>query len=227
MTKISERLARQHFHRTQAALVAELSRKVRQALLKAATAAGFEESTDCAALTVERAPAPVAPARMAASHPGNEADRQQARRRYEVCLEHYRSVVRAQDAHREGDDVGTAVALFVTANIQALRQVAVTPDILARLARQLTGVVRSTSAWATAPTRERQFYFEQMAILSVLIGTTTKHAAAQGEAAIANVQRSARGYLQALLGLNPDALSLGAEGLRLVQQQANAVAERA
>ena len=39
---------------------------------------------------------------------------------YERCLTHYRSVVRAQDAALSVDDVGAAVANFVTASMMML-----------------------------------------------------------------------------------------------------------
>jgi hypothetical protein len=222
MSKMSERLARQRADHRQAALVEALSRRVRQALLDAVTNLADGQS-DAVALTVERSKQPTAPARMAAQHPGGASEQNQARIRYERCLEHYRAEVRPQDAGRGVDDVGAAVALFVVANFRALAPVEVTAEALAQLERQLTGVVRSTSAWATAAASERQFYFEQMAILAVLVGTMSAHAVSQGADAVANVQRAARGYLQQLLGLNPDQLTLGSAGLQLKPAAAAAV----
>lgn len=214
MSRISERLARQRAEQRQAALIEALSQHVRQALLDAVTNPPAEHSDVCA-LTIAPAQRPTAPARLATQQPGGAAEQQQARIRYEVCLDHYRRYVRPQDAALGVDDVGAAVALFVTANFQALGPVEMTAAALARLERQLTRVVRSTSAWATATASERQFYFEQMAILAVLVGTMAAQAKAQGADAVANVQRAARGYLRQLLGLNPDQLMLGADGLQL------------
>ena len=110
------------------------------------------------------------------------------------------------------------MAHFVAANLRALHGVDVTPQALLRLERQLAGVARLSSAWDTAPARERQFYFEQMAILAVLIAESAAQALMQGPAARANVQRAARGYVQRLLGLEPDHLTLDADGLALRAQ---------
>jgi hypothetical protein len=168
---------------------------------------------DRAALTVEAARVSMAPGKLAAAHPA--AARAEARALYERCLAHYRTQVRAGQADAGMDDVGAAVAHFVAANIRALQGVTVTPQMLLQLERQLGGVVRVSSAWATASARERQIYFEQMAILAVLIGESAAQAVLQGPAALANVQRAARGYLQQLLGLNADHLTLDDHGLAL------------
>jgi hypothetical protein len=87
--------------------------------------------------------------------------------------------------------------------------------MLLQLERQLSGVTLRSSAWDEASARERQNYFEQMAILAVLIDASSAQAVHQGPAAVANVRRAARGYLQQLLGLNADELRLGACGLTL------------
>lgn len=197
------------------ALIEDMSRLVRKALATAITRLGGDERSDRAALTVERAHRPVAPARLASVHPGGGLAQQLARQLYERCLQHYRKVVRACDADRSVDDVGAAVACFVAANFQALRGEQATPQMLLKLERQLSGVVQASAAWADASAAERQFYFEQMAILAVLIGESSAQAPRQGEAAIANVQRAARGYLHDLLGLDPDLLRVGPDGLQL------------
>jgi len=192
----------------------DITRLVRQALFDAVINTDDAIRGDHVALTVERAATPTAPARLARSHPGDDAARTQARAMYERCLRHYREVVRAQDAASMHDDVGAAVACFVAAAMQALHGTSATPATLLRLERQLGGVVQRSASWSTAGAQERQFYFEQMAILAVLIGESAALARSQGPAALANVQRAARGYLQQLLGLDPRALALDAQGLR-------------
>lgn len=77
--------------------------------------------------------------------------------------------MRAQDQEREVDDVGAAVAAFVAANLSALQGTRVTPHTLSCLERQLGGVARLSSDWCRAPLHERQAYFEQMAVLAVLV----------------------------------------------------------
>jgi hypothetical protein len=85
--------------------------------------------------------------------------------------------------------------------------------MLRALERQLHGIARTSSGWKSAPVEERQAYFEQMALLAVLIAESAAQASSQGAAAVAKVQQAARGYLRQLLGLNPDHLTLGPEGL--------------
>jgi hypothetical protein len=196
------------------AWLASLSRQVRQSLFDSVFGSADSASSEPApALTIERAPTPIGPTRLALRHPGNAADRQAARALYERCLGHYRSVLRAEDAVLDVDDVGAAVAAFVAANFEALRGVRATPEMLRRLERQLRGVVRLSSGWDTASIDERQAYFEQMAILAVLIAESSMQAVTQGPAALANVKRAARAYLNELLGLDSNALTLGPEGL--------------
>ena len=208
---------RAHNERRQAALMAAVSQQVRQALFASVLVGADEEaaSKDRSALTIPRALASIGPAQLAARHPGGGEARQQARALYERCLAHYRNVLRAADAALGADDVGAAVAAFVAANVEALHGVQATPEMLLRLEYQLGGVVRSSSGWDTADAYERQAYFEQMAVIAVLVSEASKQAAAQGPAAVANLKRAARGYLTELLGLEPDALTLDATGLVL------------
>ena len=201
------------------ALVKAMSQIVRQAAADALE--GFDgdalEDIDGRAgesgptLTVERAAVPIAPLRLAC-HLGNPKAREQARQLYERCLAHYREQARRPGDDERIDDAGAAVARFVAVNIEALHGVHATPGMLRRLERQLAGVARTTSAWATAGVTDRQAYFEQMAILAVLVGASSAQAVSQGRAAIANTRRAARGYLKQLLGLDPDRLTLDADG---------------
>lgn len=194
-----------------AALANDLARRVRQAIFDAALNSAAAHDP----VAVPRGALPIAPARLARMHPGGPAAQAQAQLLYTNCLRHYREVVRRQDNESGLDDVGAAVACFVAANLQALHGVRTTPAMLLQLERQLGGVAQSSAAWATAPASERQCYFETMALLAVLIGESSVQAPSQGAAAVANVQRAARGYLQQLLGLDPQALTLDAQGLAL------------
>ena len=197
-----------------AAFAAAMAQQVRQTVLDAILQIdGATAAADRPALTVARAAQPIAPARLASAHPGDGVGREAACRLYERCLAHYRQVVRPQDEARGVDDVGAAVAAFVAANLGALHGTPVTPHMLLRVERQLGGIARLSSDWAHAPAIERQAYFEQMAVLAVLVGESSAQAASQGAAARANVRRAARGYMQQLLGLDPDHLVLGPDGI--------------
>jgi hypothetical protein len=128
---------------------------------------------------------------------------------------HYRTAVRADDAARGVDDVGAALARFVAANVEALTGTHATRGMLRRLENQLVGIVRRSPAWSVADVQDRQAFFEQIALLSVLMADCTAQAHLQGQAAIDNLQRAARGYLRQLIGLDPEWLTLGSEGLAL------------
>lgn len=195
------------------ALIEALSQRLRQAI----GAALWGDDPDAAAppLLVERAAAPIAPERLAGAHPGGAAAQAQARGLYERCLGHYRSVVRAHESALAFDDVGAAAARFVAVNLRALRGIAASPVMLQRLENQLGHAMRRSASWSRAPLGERQACFEQFALLAVLVDESSRQAQEQGPAAIANLRRAARGYLQQLLGLDPDRLGLDAGGLSL------------
>lgn len=194
---------------------AGLSQQLREALFDALIPLGGRTASDEPALTVERARQPIAPALLAASCPGNAAARQEMRALYHRCLAHYRRLRRTGQADAGVDDVGAAVADFVAANMRALHGTEATPAMRLRLERQLVGIVRASAAWSQAHARDRQLYFEKMAVLGVLIGESAVHAMRQGPAAIAHVQRAARQYLRELLGIDPDRLTLSDAGLAL------------
>lgn len=216
----SSRTANPHRH---AALVADMSRLVRRALAERfeRLEAPASNGTDHTALFVARAHDSIAPARMAAQQRGKPGVRAQTRELYERCLQHYRETLRAVDAQRGIDDVGAAIARFVAVNIHVLRngnstpRVRITSKMLLRMERQLSAVVHEGSVWSNSSAVDRQFYFEQMAILSVLLVETSRYATSRGPAAVAEVQSAAREYLQQFLGIDPDLLTLGPDGLTL------------
>lgn len=153
---------------------------------------------------------PIAPALLARAHAAPAA-RQEAQRLYERCLKHFRA---RWQHHAAMDDAGLAAAAFVLANVAALQGVAPDADDLARTERQLRALL-GRAGWAQAPLRDRQSGFEQFAVLAVLVGESTVQAASQGPAAVANLRRAARGYLQQLLGPGAERLALGPQGLVL------------
>ena len=170
-------------------------------------------NTDFAALIVERAGTARAPAWMAAAQSTDARARKSARDGYERCLEIYRTVVRPQDTTY--DDAGAALAFFVAINLNALHDLPTTPETLLVLERQLLGLARQASGWDSASISERQFYFEQMAMLGVFMAGLLANARTEGAAALVKVQKAARGYLRRVLGMEPDLLTFGARGLTL------------
>jgi len=220
-TMSKPRSANRRAGRSPIALGSSLSQQMNKALFELLTRLGDEEDASPAQLLVARAPKSVAPDRLARMRPGDAAAQEQLRATYEECLRTYRSVVRVKDAGLETDDAGAALAFFVAANLYALTDVEATPEILARLERQLGVLARVTSAWDTAPMAQRQIYFEQLATVGVFVAAMAQHAKSQGLDAIAAVQRAARGYLQHVLGLDPDLLTLGPDGLALRSAQRN------
>lgn len=196
------------------ALARDIAQQLRQALAHTLLDAGAP-GDDLPALTIEPAAQPIAPALLARSHPGGPKARKEAHALYARCLRHYREVVRPEDRKLGLDDVGAALAYFVAANVYALQGTVILPPMLLRLEQQLRGIVGRSPQWASGDARDKQSYFEQLAVLGVLVGESAAQAAAQGPAAVANVQRAARGYLQQLLGLNADLLTIGPDGLSL------------
>jgi hypothetical protein len=202
-----------------------LSQQLGSILFEALMQAG-EAGRGGAALTVERAETPTAPARLAAGQPVDAAGRAHLHEIYERCLHAYRTVVRARDAGCPQDDAGAALAYFVAANIGALQGVEPGPDVLEVLERQLLGVARLVTAWESASVAERQQYFETMATIGVLVTGMGRRARLEGGAVQIHVRRAARAYLVQLLGLEPDLLRLDAAGLslRAPHEEAHAVA---
>lgn len=197
------------------ALALGMAESLRHALFRSFVRLGDEAAAGPAeALTVAQAAKPTGPARLAARHPPGP-DRVQALARYTRCLAHYRQQLRPEDTARGVDDIGVAAALFVAANLGTTQAVALTPLLLQCLAQQLGSVVRHCGAWSTASTADHQSYAEQLAVVAVLVGESWAQALLQGEAAQANVQRAARGYLVQLLGVDADQLALGPGGLVL------------
>ncbi|HEX6018732.1 MAG TPA: DUF6683 family protein [Burkholderiaceae bacterium] len=170
-------------------------------------------SQDDEPLRVVPAPMPIAPTRMAAAQSNDTATRAELQALYTRCLQTYRDA-----AHSEGgehEDAGAAMALFVAANLSALNDVEVTPTLLDVLERQLRGLTRRSADWDAAPPEKRQYFFERTAILGVLITGHHGNAKTQGAAALADVRRIARGYLEQLLGFDPRRLTIGPAGLTL------------
>jgi hypothetical protein len=191
----------------------QLAHHVRQAAFQAAlrSVAAADEGSP---MTVARAAEPRGPARLAQMHAAGAA-RVEAEALYQGCLRHYRDAVQAQDLPCDSDDAGAAVAHFVAACVHALDGTRATPEMLTTLQRQLLPLARSGANWATASVAERQMFFEQVALLAVLIDGLAQHAGAKGAAAMAQVRGAARVYLRQFLGLDPDTLALDANGLTL------------
>jgi hypothetical protein len=206
-----------------AAFVDDFARRLRQATFDAVMGHAAV-ADDSAALTVPRAAQALGPSRLAQAHPAGPV-RDEAQALYQRCLQHYRDAVRPQDAAQGFDDVGAAAAHFVAANLLALTGQLPTAASLLQLERQLRRVMHTSSAWTALDATERQAYVEKLALLAVLVGEAAVQAPAQGPDAVAHVQRAARGYLQQLLGLNPDALTLGPKGLMLRDAAASSRAD--
>jgi len=186
----------------------DLPRRIREAVLDAI----FRHDPSQPPLRVVPATAPTAPARLAALLARESSQRASLTTIYEMYLQAYRAA-----AERAGfgdiDDVGRAVAYFVAVNLQALHGTDPDADVLEPLERQLRLATRICSDWDRASVAQRQFFFEQIAITGVLIAAAGSRARTQGPDDIAAVRRAARRYLEQMLGLNPDSLTLAPSGL--------------
>ena len=164
------------------------------------------------ALHVEAAPVPTVPDALSLRQPGGATAQRAAKALYLRCLAHYREQVQHGLPQ---DELGTALAYFVLANLAALNDVQADEATLARVGRQMRACLAGSSTVQAAPTSERQALFETLAVLGVLIGECQARARPQGSAALANVRRAARGYVVQLLALDPDSLEVDDHGLRL------------
>lgn len=191
------------------------SHRVRGAMMGALEPGRSGQSDALPPLLVESAATSIAPRQMAAAQPGDAAAQERLAASYETCLRTYRDIMRAQGGAADIDDVGTAMAFFIAINLHALHGVDVEADALRPLERQLRGVTRLAANWDTATLTQRQFFFERIVIVSILMSRSLSDADARGPAAVADVQHSAREYLQHALGLDPDLVTLGDHGLAL------------
>lgn len=196
----------------QARQIEDAARLLRNVLMNAFLRASLGGG-DGPPLRIARAPVATAPARMAAElAAGDAAAREQIAASYEQCLASYRALEPTR-AEPGVDDVGLAMAFFVAINLRVLHGVDADADMLRTLEQQLRGVTRARSDWDAASTGERQAFFERTAIAVVVMSASAASAAAQGPDAVANVQRAARQYLEQMLGMNPDCMTLGPSGL--------------
>lgn len=196
----------------------ELTRLLRHALGRSLQDAAQAEA-HLPPLSLPRAAQATAPALLAQAH-RNRAAQVEAAALYGRCLAHYRQQVQAvlrphdkQDGPQ--DDLGLAAAYFVLANLGAHEWREPDAATLPAIERQLRQLIGSTPAWSGTPLPQRQSLFEQLALLGTLINESRIQAQQQGPAAKANVQKSARAYLQQLLGLEPDWLVVTPQGLAL------------
>ena len=113
------------------------------------------------------------------------------------------------------DDIALAAAYFVLANLDVLHDLHPDETALLQVERQMRHALGHCRAGSKAPLRERQSAFEQLAVIGVLIAESAGAARVQGQVAQAHVQQAARAYLVRWLGINPDGLRLGPQGLAL------------
>jgi hypothetical protein len=196
------------------ALARDVQGALRKAIGDVLQTASQAPADDLPALAVMPAAKATMPQRLAGAQPGGPTARRDSEKLYARCLAHYRRSVQPRLVPGvQHDDVGVAAAYFVLANMAALRPIEPDEAVLAQTERQLRQLISRTRAWEGASAVDRQQLFEQFAIIGVLINETRLAAPAQGPAAVANVQRAARGYLLQLLGLDPDLLAVGPSGL--------------
>jgi hypothetical protein len=195
----------------QLAMTADLTQRVRRAL--SGVLHGHADAAPRPALRVPPAAAPLTPRALAIAQSSDKATQQQLTATYESCLACYRQIARARGV--EADDVVAAVAFFVAVNLHALHGIDIEAGALRPLERQLHGVTHLIANWDGATLAQRQSFFERFAIVSILVSGSHEASATHDHAARAQVQRSARDYLQHLLGLDPDRLTLGPDGLVL------------
>jgi hypothetical protein len=207
--------------------IEQVTRLVRKTVVDAMVRASLASGTDQPPLRVVRAAQANAPAQMAAEQAADPSAREQLTASYERCLASYRAFQQTQGGEPDLDDVGRAVAFFIGVNLHVLHGVEADADMLQALEPQVRGIARARSNWDAASIAERQAFFERIAIVSVVVSGSWAGAAAHGPAGIDNVQCAARQYLEQMMGLNPDFLTLGPTGLTARHDANRATAEQA
>jgi hypothetical protein len=195
------------------AMASDLSVVVRAALTRALTQEGRAAAQP--PLRVESAVNAIAPRQMAAARSGDAAMRERLVEQYETCLRTYRGIARTMGGALGVDDLGAAMAFFVAVSLRALHGVDADASAMEQLQRQLHSVTRLAAGWDSATLAQRQVFFERIAIVSIMIACSLGDPAGQAPASVADVRRRAREYLQHLLGLDPDLVTLEANGLAL------------
>lgn len=172
-------------------------------------------------LLVAPAAQPLAPSRLAAAHLGTPSDQSELRHVFERCLHLYRTKVRPDDRL---DDLGAAAAFFVGANFLAFHgrsfedRGGLIPEsdvLVDQVSRQLQERVALVADWERASAQDRQFCFEQFAVLGVYVAEASVLAQQQGAAAVARLRDAGHRYLKDLLGVNPECVRLTEQGLSI------------
>jgi len=114
------------------------------------------------------------------------------------------------------NDVGGAVAAFLTGSYVAYRDVDVPDENFLPLVNQMRQVLASNADFARASDAEKQQIYEQMAILGTYMALTRMALKQQPDAQVArNLRRAAKGYLEQFLKTDADRVQLTESGLVL------------
>lgn len=164
------------------------------------------------ALVFTPASAPVMPRKLALSYPASM--RATAENVFEKLLSEYPNVERAFGIAR--NDIGASTALIVTASYGAYRDRDVPHAQFRVIIRQMRAIIAKSPALTKASNTEKQAYYEQTAILGMLLSlTSSAEAKKQNPQAFANAQKAGGTYLRQMLGVDPDRVVIDDNGVRL------------
>lgn len=155
----------------------------------------------------------VAPARaLASAYPPDQ--RAKAESLFKELLSGYHKLESQLGIPR--NDVGGAVAAFLTGSYAAYRNADVPDENFLPLVNQMRQVLASNADFARASDAEKQDIYEQMAILGTYMALTRLALKEQPNAQVArNMQRAAKGYLEQFLKTDADRVQLTDNGLVL------------
>lgn len=191
-----------------------LAQLVGRAFNQALRDAAAREDEPSPALLVPPAARALGLQTLAARHPGGSTAQRQALTLYTRCLQHYRQRVQPQvSPGGRDDDLGCAAAYFVLVNLAVLEGREPDAKALPAVERQLRRLLGTAPEWARCALAERQQGFEQLAALAVLVNESRLAAQLQGPAAASHVRQAAHGYLQQMLGLDAERLTVSTAGL--------------
>jgi hypothetical protein len=156
--------------------------------------------------------APFMPRQMAAALPS--AQRQEAEKLYTTLLDSYGQIAQYYGVSRHDLSGSTAVLIIGSYEIHSGEEVS--DDGVKAVIAQLRGGLGNSSLLANAGASEKQAYYEQSAIIGTMMASAFKELQAKPDPALqSQLQKAAKGYLETLLGVDADNVSIDEDGLSL------------
>jgi hypothetical protein len=154
--------------------------------------------------------APFMPRQMAAALPA--AQRPEAEKLYGRLLDGYGQIAQYYGVSRH--DLSGSTAVLIIGSYEMYSGEEVSDDGVKAVIAQLRGGLGTSSLLASAGGREKQAYYEQSAIIGTMMASAFKDLQAKPNPALqSQFRNAAKGYLETLLGVDADNVSIDEDGL--------------